>query len=714
MPKFLRSTSVATCRTTIGGRNWRGRWGRWIWRPRPACISIRLRDPTAFACPGRSRDSRPISARFDFAIDRVLAHDPAGLLIPRIDMEPPCWWKEKHPDDVMLWSTADGMTTEVVRWPEAWKERREVSVASQAWRKEASEHLRQLVTHLEDKYGDHIIGYHLCGQNSAEWFYIESWLPRLNCCEPAFEDAWRRWLKAKYGTVEGLRNAWGGNVESFEDVRIPGREARLNASLGPFRDPVKERPVIDFHEYQNVAVVEAIDQFGRTVKEATGGRKLVVCFYGYHFELASMPRGLQQSGHLAMSRLLDSPNVDVLSAPISYADRGPGGIGAFMAPVDSVALRGKLWVNEDDTRTFRTGAGGAEYRRSLQVALMSYGQGAASAEQTAAMHERNFAHILARGAGCWWMDLLGEGWLEDAPTWKHLGRLRQVYDSVVDNPIPYHSEIAVIVDERSCFYLSQNASSLTRALLRDMRGALYRIGAPCGFYLLDDLVAGRVPDAKMTVLLNCFAMTKTQREAIRRYCKEDVCVFFYANGFIGERADVRNMEELLGTPVQMSAKKTNPRVQVTQTDALTEGVEDFGSGGGLSPVFVLDEERVDSAAGIRVLGRYADGRPAVWVRRSEPYSSIYVGAPGVPARFLRNVAKEAGVHLYTQSDDVVAAGNGFVAIHASTAGKKRLSLRDKCTPRDAPSGDVAGHATDLLEFAMRKGETRVFTIREEK
>ena len=51
-------------------------------------------------------------------------------------LEPPCWWKRKHPDDVMLWSTPEGETTRVTRWPEAWKERQSVSVASDLWRRE--------------------------------------------------------------------------------------------------------------------------------------------------------------------------------------------------------------------------------------------------------------------------------------------------------------------------------------------------------------------------------------------------------------------------------------------------------------------------------------------------------------------------------------------------------------------------------------------------
>ena len=365
--------------------------------------------------------------------------------------------------------------------------------------------------------------------------------------------------------------------------------------------------------------------FGKAVKDATEGRKLVVCFYGYLFELASMPRGLQQSGHLATSRLLDSPNVDVLCAPISYARSRAGRNRGFYGPVDSVGLRGKLWANEDDTRTFRTGAGMVDYRRSLHVALMSYGQGAASAAETRAMHERNFAHVLTRGASCWWMDLMGEGWLDDVSTWKHLGRLKRVYDSLIGDACTYRPEIAVIVDEKSCFYLSQSPAPINPSLLRTMRSSLYRIGAPCGFYLLDDLVSGRIPDAKMTVFLNCFAMTHEERVAVRRQCAKDMCVFFYANGFIDETADVRNVEKLLGVPLKMSLKKMPGRVKPTE-DPLVDGIVGFGTDDAISPVFVLDEKRVEKRPEVRVLGRYGeDGPSGAWIRDGKTFSSVYLG-----------------------------------------------------------------------------------------
>ena len=54
--------------------------------------------------------------------------------------------------------------------------------------------LRELVAHLEAKFGPHMAGYHPCGQNTDEWFYQETWGPALNGYAQGDLRAWRAWL----------------------------------------------------------------------------------------------------------------------------------------------------------------------------------------------------------------------------------------------------------------------------------------------------------------------------------------------------------------------------------------------------------------------------------------------------------------------------------------------------------------------------------------
>ena len=77
----------------------------------------------------------------------MLQANPKALLLPRIGMDPPAWWRQAHPDDVMQWE--DGRRESCV-------------VASPQYRRDAAERLAALVTHLEEKFGDHVAGYHPC------------------------------------------------------------------------------------------------------------------------------------------------------------------------------------------------------------------------------------------------------------------------------------------------------------------------------------------------------------------------------------------------------------------------------------------------------------------------------------------------------------------------------------------------------------------------
>jgi hypothetical protein len=95
----------------------------------------------------------------DAACAAVLRANPNALLLPRMGMDPPPWWREAHPDDVMQWE--DGRRDKAV-------------VGSPRYRRDAAARLSALVTHLEESFGEHIAGYHPCGQNTGEWFYEDT------------------------------------------------------------------------------------------------------------------------------------------------------------------------------------------------------------------------------------------------------------------------------------------------------------------------------------------------------------------------------------------------------------------------------------------------------------------------------------------------------------------------------------------------------------
>ncbi len=336
----------------------------------------------------------------DSACEMVLRANPNALMLPRMGMDPPGWWCAAHPEEMMQWE--DGHRGKAV-------------VASSLYRREAAARLSALVTHLESRFPEAIAGYHPCGQNTGEWFYEDTWNSPLNGYAPADLREWRQWLKNRYRNDSTLQHEWGDPAITFESATVPLAAARHAAPAGIFRDPAAERIAIEWAEFQQETMADCVCEFARVVRQASRGQKLVVFFYGYVFEFAAVQNGPATSGHYALRRVLNSPDIDVLCSPISYFDRGPGQSAPSMTAAESVALAGKLWLNEDDTHTYlATGGqpGSADHVTTI--------------EETNHELTRNVAQEAMRNFGTWWMDLGATGWFNDPAMWTVMKRLRPI------------------------------------------------------------------------------------------------------------------------------------------------------------------------------------------------------------------------------------------------------------------------------------------------
>jgi len=615
------------------------------------------------------------------AFEATLKADPDALFLPRFGMGAPGWWQEAHADHCLTFD--DGQT-------------KSECPASTLWREETVRHLRGLVRFCEDHYGEHMLGYHPCGQHTGEWFYQRSWEPRLSGFSPAMAAGFRRWLAGRYATDEALRTAWGDADVSLETAPLPTADQRRATTHGLFRDPIAERRLLDFYEYKQLAMEEPLEMMARAIKEETGGRKLVTFFYGYFFDMCGIPSGPQVSGHLAMERMLRCPDVDILCSPISYFDRQSGGAGLFMTAVDSVRAAGKLWLNEDDTRTY------------LAAEDAGFGR-VDTPEKSFWVHQRNYGHILPRRMACWYMDLGGVGWLDGQDLWDNIARLKEHYDQNVAEPATFSPEVAVIVDERS-----PRAIACNRTIMREqcylLRAKLYRTGAPIRVHYLGDLVAGKVPPAKAYLFLDPFRLDGAARKAIADATHQKTAVYFYGSGFLGDEADDRLIRQLVGMPVTR-IETDHAEVTFVEGDSpLLRGLsaEPFGAKVKLDPLWA-----VKPGPGVTPLAALPSGEALVAAKTGPEGLRVYVGTTDAPAAFLRNVIRASGVHLYVGTDDVVSADARFLALTASEPGTKRVVLPKATTVRDLFADRVIGTDVSRFELPMVAGETRLFLLGDE-
>ena len=239
----------------------------------------------------------------------------------------------------------------------------------------------------------------------------------------------------RYQNDDQLRAAWNDSQVALATATVPSPAQRRAAPAGVLRDPIRERAVIDFTEFQQQAMADCVCALAHAVRHASGGRKLVVFFYGYVFEFGAVGNGPGTSGHYALRRVLECPDIDVLCSPISYFDRGPGQSAPMMTAAESVTLSGKMWLVEDDTRTFLT-AGDSGYDRADTLAA------------TQGELLRNTGQCAVRNFATWWMDLGAAGWFDDPRLWAEMKQLAALDQPLLKSPLPYHPQVAVVIDQQ--------------------------------------------------------------------------------------------------------------------------------------------------------------------------------------------------------------------------------------------------------------------------
>lgn len=613
--------------------------------------------------------------RFD-SLDDVYAivaeNAPDAFVLPRLIFSPPASWERTNPDEMAAYANG---------------ELGDVSIGSDAfWNGEAKDALRAAIEHLaEGENAARTLGVYL---EHGEWFQSKGTGADRS---PANTAAFREWLKYQYRNNEvTLRSAWYDGSVTFETAEIPEPEKFTAASSVNGTQPVflgeREMRIADFYAYTSSITADRIVQLGGIAKEASAGRLAVAVSYGYTLEIAR-----PNCGHYALGDVLSSPNIDILTAPLSYGGRLPGGSAPLPVPVDSIHLAGKLFVAEDDTKT----------HLALRPTEDIYNPKIATEEGTRAVHARNIGTVLAKGCGISWMDLWGEGWLNDDATWEHLGSLVGLMETVADmrrnasTPVSA-PHVAIFVDEQSLFDMSGDEEpTLLPQLIGRHRDLFARAGASVGYYLLSDLLKPEFPTTpRLFIFLNAFHLPVNIRTALQSRWQNDGRTFawLFAPG-VRESGNIAELSETIG--IQLRLQPWGSRTGTVVTDgrfALTENAkgERFGEEKRVNPSLTV----VDPKA--QVLGEYVtSGNPSLAYRKHARWQSVFVGERDMPLPLIRGLYRLAGIPIVTPDDDVVqVAGDGFAAVHSAQSGGMTLysPTRSEAAVYDVVSGELLGGA----------------------
>ena len=607
------------------------------------------------------------AARFN----QVLEADPEALFHLRVHLDHRgTWWVDRYPEECEL--TSDG-------------KRFFPSFASTVWREQAKSFLKQYIAHFESiGLSDRIIAYQTGAGGTGEWVKGDaSMASRCADYSPPMQGWFRQWLRDFYqDDQDAFQHAWGDPNVRFDHAEVPSQAEQLTSTERIFRNPALEQPVIDYYRSLADLCADLLIDFHRTIKEATNGQALAGAFFGYIMELGwnmsffgegqeSEFGTTQRSGHLGLGKVLRSPYTDFLVSPFSYGFRGIGGHGCAMPPSEAMRIHGKLYLFEDDTRTH------------LNDPDAGYGR-LATLEESITVLRRNFAEILVRGQGIWWLGGSSANPHIDANTEPAFGPMLAQFQQLGTFGLELDrepaSEIAVILDDESYFYQTVRNDLDLPLVFQQRLWGLPRLGAPSDYYLLDDLIEGRTPSCKLYIFLNAFRLDRVRRERLERELRRDgrIAVWIYAPGYIENEPGLDHMTDLTGFQFGRSGHPWGPLMHITDfTHPITKGLPQdlmWGTNSILGPVFHLEDPDAQPLAQVV----YSQGRclPGMGVKTFPDWTSVYIAAPNIPAPVLRGLARFAGVHLYSEESDVLYASKQLLSAHTVAGGQRTFTLSE--------------------------------------
>ncbi len=688
---------------------------------------------------------------FEKQVRRVLKNVPDAYIFVRLILNPPAEWVESHPDEIVRYSDGSIMPF-TLYWEDVESYPGHFSMASEVWQKYASAALEAFCDKVDkSSFADRIIGYFFCAGGSDEWYYrtpvIDFENNRVADYSPAFKKVYSKFLREKYGTEENLKKAWRMENASFDEPLIPSLEerqhideeksflvdARENGTVRPriyekddpcvglFLNTDKYQHVADFYDAWHSSVADSIVHFGEVVKERYKERGMLT---GAFFSAWACTDYYDSPTSGGTSRVLSSDAVDYLASPPTYANRGPGGFAPQRSMNDSFRIRNKIFISEEDTRTY---IGESSFSRFTHRMF--------TARDSVEMMKRDFARNICEGTFAWWFDLdrRGYGWYKD----KVFYDLFSVQQKISRLSGRYHrgksSEIAAIYSTESLHCVARNTN---RVMLDYYRSSeLYRIGAGLDFYLSEDLDKESVPDYKVYLMINLFSISDKEREAIISKAAGNgaMIIWLYAPGFINpdstKRVSVENIENMTGIRTRMVNEICIPEFKIVRPfhDAVKYADVDryYGyldrntrSNVGIEPLyepnlaysyFYIDDEDAE------VLGRYPfNGKAALAMKKDDNgITHVYCTAKILRSELLTSLAEYAGCHLYSTDDDCVYANNNFVTVHAAYTGKHTVRFKEACDPFEVYEKRYYGKNVNEIELDMELGDTLMFSVNNE-
>ena len=96
-----------------------------------------------------------------------------------------------------------------------------------------------------------------------------------------------------------------------------------------------------------------------------------------------------------------------------------------------------------------------------------------------------------------------------------------------------------------------------------------------------------------------------------------------------------------------------------------------------------------------------------------PYLSATAEHPSLDTDEIREFIHRAGAHIYTENNDVIYAGSGYVAIHSNIGGRKEIRLKQRMKVSYILGESPVYTASDTISVELKDNDTAIFKITKE-
>lgn len=477
--------------------------GRWSWEEGPrqsirqfAQMGFQLFQVDLFLellCPKAGALDLGLARR---QLRGVLEVCPEAAIVLRWHLNAPPWWAAEHRSELVSYANAPLERIEhnapVRLIHDDLRRSERVSLASVPWKKFATERTAELLRGLAAvPEGKALAGVQVCCGVYGEW---HNWGFMQN--EPDTGPA----MQAEF---DRYRQRLGK-----PPAAVPQMAERSALDDGIFRDPALRGETMDYYRCQQELVADLILHFCRTVKRNWPRKILTGAFYGYFF---SMFNRQVTGGHLCLPRVLESPDIDYLSAPQAYGSlyRDLGGCGITRSLVESIRQHGKLFLDEMDQSP------SWKWQNNVDVAFVL-----SDLEADRAVLRRNVLESYTRGMGFWYYDFgpaNHTGWWNDQRLMAEIGQLKVLLERYHQKPYQPVADVLFVYDTEVYYYTGSTpgADKLTDPqAVNQATGAAWASGAAIATIHLADLEKMDLTAFRVIVFANTWVLTAAQRRFI--------------------------------------------------------------------------------------------------------------------------------------------------------------------------------------------------------